>query len=111
MTRVCFYVGSNRTRSDGYTAGSCSPTNLIIQKSSKKNIAGMRPAILHYGAAPLPSTQVDGKCLVAVVLDNQGRTLRLFTIQKEEDLLLDFCTFFFLEWALTFFVSTIHQVI
>jgi len=56
------------------------------QKNRQKNIAGLRPALPPYGAAPLPPTQVGGKCLVAVVLDDQDRTLCLFTIQKEEEL-------------------------
>jgi len=44
-------------------------------KIIKKNLAGLRPAPLPYGAAPLPPNKVGAKCLAAVVLDNPDRAL------------------------------------
>ena len=51
----------------------------FFQKSTKnhhKKFAGLRPAPPLSGAALLPPTMVDAKCLAAVVLDNQDRALR-----------------------------------
>jgi len=48
----------------------------IDQKSSKKEITGLRPALLPYGPAPPPPIMVGAKCLAAVVLDNQDHALR-----------------------------------
>ena len=51
-----------------------------MTKIVKKIIAGLRPTHPPHGAAPLPPTQVGGKCLPAVVLDNQDRALRRFKL-------------------------------
>jgi len=48
-----------------------------IDQNRLKKVAGLRPALPTYGAVPLPLTQVGGKCLAAVMLDNQDHELRL----------------------------------
>jgi len=68
-----------------------------FEKSSKKIIAGVRPALPPFaGVRPalppcaphsLLTTQVGTKCLAAVVLDNQDRALRLEWVQWKSFLL------------------------
>ena len=48
-----------------------------IDKNRPKKIVGLCPTIPHYGAAPISPTQVGGKCLATMVLDNQDRALCL----------------------------------
>ena len=49
------------------------------QKIMNKNFAGLRPALPPYGAAPHPPTKVNAKYLAAVVLDNLGGHVPVFS--------------------------------
>ena len=47
----------------------------FLQKLTKNKFAGLRPAPVTYGGAPLPPTKVGANCLAAVVLAHHDHVL------------------------------------